>query len=245
MNYNLGCVQAKFLRTYHPDIDIPFDLIKDELEYDDKFNYGRANLDSFMGNIISATYCNEGIKKRAIALAFPTGVLNRDLSMFFILWHPIYDFTPHTCTRYITYKPKAELSHISAENSAIVDIRYTHFPNCYFSTSHQHGREERYLFLSFMLYPTLTDILLGYYIAVRTFGLISLFDVQNRMTSVADSRKPPFAISELMSVRSSTDKLDGRVMDMSFSASHPSDLFLVTDQGVGYRSSFRSERKHM
>lgn len=84
-----------------------------------------------------------------------------------------------------------------------------------------------------MISPRLTDIMLGYYIAVRTFGLVSLFDVRNRMTSVAESRKSPFAISELMSIRSSTDTLDGRVMDMSFSASQPSDLFLVTDRGIG------------
>ena len=30
------------MRTYHPDVDIPFDVIKDSIEYDDKLEKQRA-----------------------------------------------------------------------------------------------------------------------------------------------------------------------------------------------------------
>ena len=70
------------IRTYHPDIDIPVEIIMDELIYDDRVREQRATFDPYAGNLLSATFCFEGIRKKTVAVAFPTGPLGCDLSAF-------------------------------------------------------------------------------------------------------------------------------------------------------------------
>ncbi|KAH8116863.1 hypothetical protein DFH11DRAFT_1577909 [Phellopilus nigrolimitatus] len=72
---------ARFLRTYHPDIDISSELIKEELDFNDRTAEQRVVFDPFDGNTVSATYCYESPRKRSALLVFPTGDLGRDLNV--------------------------------------------------------------------------------------------------------------------------------------------------------------------
>ncbi|KAL5511153.1 hypothetical protein ACEPAH_4368 [Sanghuangporus vaninii] len=72
---------AKFLRRFHPDVDIPLELIGDALKQDEAVEKRYELFDPFAGNTLSATYCFDGAKKRAIALAFPSGKLGGDLNI--------------------------------------------------------------------------------------------------------------------------------------------------------------------
>ncbi|KAL5532659.1 hypothetical protein ACEPAF_4433 [Sanghuangporus sanghuang] len=72
---------ARFLRRFHPDVDIPLELIEDVLKQDEAVEKQYEMFDPFAGNTLSATYCFDGAKKRAIALAFPSGKLGGDLNI--------------------------------------------------------------------------------------------------------------------------------------------------------------------
>jgi len=88
---------ARFLRTYHPDVDIPFDLIKDELHESEKLTNSVSSFNPFCGNTITTVYCNEGQRKRNILVAFPAGVSGNDLNISPIYFKPDnFQFTPRS-----------------------------------------------------------------------------------------------------------------------------------------------------
>ncbi|THH10775.1 hypothetical protein EW145_g1080 [Phellinidium pouzarii] len=175
---------TRYIRTYHPDIDIPFDLIRDELSFDEKVAEQRSVFDPYKGNTVVAAFCYEGIKKRSIALAFPSGVSSKDLNV-----SPI-----NVKQNGLLFQPRAQpLWSFHTPISQIVT-----------STSAVNLTEKR-----------------GLYLAVRTYGQISIFDIRSQMPSTFNPSKHPFALSEMMTIR-------------------PNEL---NGQGVGYKCSFSDERK--
>ncbi|TDL24836.1 hypothetical protein BD410DRAFT_837750 [Rickenella mellea] len=64
---------AQFLRTHYPDIDIPFELINEELIANEKFTADKQAFDPFVGNTIESMHCPDGPRKRCVMLAFPMG----------------------------------------------------------------------------------------------------------------------------------------------------------------------------
>ncbi|KAG6868232.1 hypothetical protein C0993_005932 [Termitomyces sp. T159_Od127] len=67
---------ANFLRTYHPDLDIPAELIRDELFQDAKITESLQTFDPYTRNLLQPVVADE-----LAYLAFPMGELNRDLNI--------------------------------------------------------------------------------------------------------------------------------------------------------------------
>lgn len=80
-NRCLISIKAKFLRSHHPEVDIPFELLKAELQDSEKTTEELSRYDPMQGNAIDALYCLESQRTRSLALAFPTGPLSNELSM--------------------------------------------------------------------------------------------------------------------------------------------------------------------
>ncbi|KAL5529702.1 hypothetical protein ACEPAG_5687 [Sanghuangporus baumii] len=199
---------AKFLRRFHPDVDIPLELIEDALKHDEAVEKQYEEFDPFAGNTLSATYCFDGAKKRAIALAFPSGKLGCDLNISPLSIHlNSVLFQPRTQPAWTFDTPIRQIT----SSAPVIDF------------------EEKS----------------GRTLAVRTYGQVSIFDIRNQVTSSADSTKPPFAISETMSIRSQDlqSQTNGGIVDMGFSRSDPRELFVVTEKGAGYHCFYREGEK--
>jgi hypothetical protein len=69
-------LQANFLRTYLPDIDIPAELIRDEISGDAEIWKKFRTFDPYVGDLLEHVPCDS----ETAFLAFPMGELNRDLS---------------------------------------------------------------------------------------------------------------------------------------------------------------------
>lgn len=109
-------LQAKYLRTYHPDVDIGFELIQDELDFDDSIAKSRASYDPYQGNTLSAlSYFQNDKRKRGFLLAFPMGDVGRDLSTLF---HFIACVVAHTPFRYLSSANKELLTCVSTKITA-------------------------------------------------------------------------------------------------------------------------------
>lgn len=112
-------LQAKYLRTYHPDVDISFELIQDELDLDDSIAKSRASFDPYQGNALSAiSYFQNDKRKRGFLLAFPTGDVGRDLSTLLHLIALIAYAVSHTPFRHFTSAIKELLTCVSTKITA-------------------------------------------------------------------------------------------------------------------------------
>ncbi|KAG6874225.1 hypothetical protein C0995_003771 [Termitomyces sp. Mi166 len=67
---------ANFLRTYLPDVDIPAELIRDQLSRDAQIMDGLEKFDPYMGNLLELIVAHE-----QAFLAFPMGELNCSLNI--------------------------------------------------------------------------------------------------------------------------------------------------------------------
>ncbi|KAG6837293.1 hypothetical protein H0H93_011895 [Arthromyces matolae] len=67
---------ANFLRTYLPDVDVPAEIIRDELSKDAKIMEDFETFDPYMGNLLQTV-----VVSSQAYLAFPMGELNRDLNV--------------------------------------------------------------------------------------------------------------------------------------------------------------------
>ncbi|KAG6918151.1 hypothetical protein DXG01_016340 [Tephrocybe rancida] len=67
---------ANFLRTYLPDVDIPAELIRDELAQDAKITERLGVFDPYIGNLLQPIVAYD-----SAFIAFPMGELNRDLNL--------------------------------------------------------------------------------------------------------------------------------------------------------------------
>lgn len=75
-NLELRNLQANFLRTYLPDVDIPAELIRDQLTQDAKITESMKKFDPYTRNLLQPV-----VTRELAFLAFPMGELNCDLSM--------------------------------------------------------------------------------------------------------------------------------------------------------------------
>jgi hypothetical protein len=73
-------LQANFLRTYYPDIEIPAELIRDEVHADTRISRKLEKYDPYAGNLLEAVQCQVGLVSQATFLCFPMGESNQDLS---------------------------------------------------------------------------------------------------------------------------------------------------------------------
>lgn len=72
-------VQANFLRTYYPDIDVPTELIRDEIIQDAHAIRALETFDPYTGNMLEIL-CHSGTQDNSAFLAFPMGDSFRELS---------------------------------------------------------------------------------------------------------------------------------------------------------------------
>ena len=74
--------QARFLRTRYPEIDVPYELLEEQIQADEKFK--KTNLfDPLIGNQLAVLMTHDAkVEKRRGLLAFPTGVVGNELSTF-------------------------------------------------------------------------------------------------------------------------------------------------------------------
>ena len=80
------------MRTYLPDIEIPAELIRDEVQTDTRTAQELEDFDPFAGNLLQSIQLQDG----GSYLCFPMGESNRELSEFF---SPVFnDYTDHLLT---------------------------------------------------------------------------------------------------------------------------------------------------
>lgn len=72
----ISSLQANFLRTYFPDIEIPAELIRDEVETDARTTQDLEGFDPFSGNLLESIQLQDG----GSYLCFPMGESKRELS---------------------------------------------------------------------------------------------------------------------------------------------------------------------
>jgi hypothetical protein len=78
---NSPYTQAQFMRTYYPDVDISFELLKDELRLDEEEAMNSV-LDPYAGNRL-AYFCMETKQKQLTPfVAFACGVTGSELSKY-------------------------------------------------------------------------------------------------------------------------------------------------------------------
>ncbi|KAF5380885.1 hypothetical protein D9615_004029 [Tricholomella constricta] len=183
---------ANFLRTYLPDVDIPAELIRDELSQDAKITQRLEVFDPYMGNLLEPVMTRD-----ATFLAFPMGELNRDLNL----------------------SPFCQ-----SENSVI--FKPSAHPTRTFDTPIQQVSASR---------PPGATGLHTPYLAVRTFGLTSVFEVNTSQTT-------PY-LAEAVTVLHA-DTANRALVDICLSPS-PFGALLVTDLGSVYKCGISSGRKYL
>lgn len=73
--------QADFLRTYYPDVDIPAELIREELAEDSKASSDLQAFDPYAGDLLATLVCrSERTRKKHAFLTFPMGQTGSELS---------------------------------------------------------------------------------------------------------------------------------------------------------------------
>lgn len=72
--------QTRFLRSHHPDVDVPIDIIREEIEYDDSSRLAYESIPT-AGNKLALLQSAEvdPIQRRGV-LAFPQGSPGNGLS---------------------------------------------------------------------------------------------------------------------------------------------------------------------
>lgn len=64
----------------YPDIDVPTEVIRDEITQDAGILQEKANFDPAEGNTLQAIFHDDGTRKRSAVLAFPMGDTRTQLS---------------------------------------------------------------------------------------------------------------------------------------------------------------------
>lgn len=73
------CVQAHFLRAHFPDIDVPAELLRDELTEVLANQRNLQEYDAFEGSLLQPVRCWEGPRKLSAFIAHPVGDLSNSL----------------------------------------------------------------------------------------------------------------------------------------------------------------------
>ncbi|EPQ58301.1 hypothetical protein GLOTRDRAFT_137042 [Gloeophyllum trabeum ATCC 11539] len=72
---------AHFIRTYFPDVDIPGELIREEIAMDARASQQLQEFDPYAGETLEIVECYDSSRKRGSCLAFPMGESKRDLNI--------------------------------------------------------------------------------------------------------------------------------------------------------------------
>jgi hypothetical protein len=76
----LYIMQAQFLRTYYPDVDIPAELIREQVGIEAQLEDTLCAFDPLIGDLITSFHVSDGSRGRWSFMAFPMGESGRDLS---------------------------------------------------------------------------------------------------------------------------------------------------------------------
>lgn len=77
--------QAHFLRTYHPDVDIPSELIGDELTEDVHHSKLNSSFDPYCGTPLETIRHADGRGRQFAFIAHPVGLTSSELRQFPVL----------------------------------------------------------------------------------------------------------------------------------------------------------------
>ncbi|KZT26395.1 hypothetical protein NEOLEDRAFT_1132445 [Neolentinus lepideus HHB14362 ss-1] len=72
---------ANFIRTYFPDVDIPGELLREEIAADMQASRKLRQFDPYMGDTLEVVDCYDGPRRHGLALVFPMGESKRDLNL--------------------------------------------------------------------------------------------------------------------------------------------------------------------
>jgi len=73
-------VKAHFLRTHYPDVDIPSELIREQLAVEAHLEDNYDEFDPYAGQLMASLSYNDGAQMHYSFLAFPTGETLNELS---------------------------------------------------------------------------------------------------------------------------------------------------------------------
>ncbi len=76
----LGTCQAHFLRTYYPDLDVPTELIREQIATEARLDDSLHAFDPLLGDLVTSLSVPAGSKKWRTFMAFPMGESGCDLS---------------------------------------------------------------------------------------------------------------------------------------------------------------------
>ena len=76
----LRLVKAHFLRTHYPDVDIPSELIREQLAVESHLEDSYDEFDPYTGQLMASLSYNDGARMHSSFLAFPTGETLNELS---------------------------------------------------------------------------------------------------------------------------------------------------------------------
>jgi hypothetical protein len=73
-------MQAQFLRTYYPDVDVPAELIRKQVGVEAQLEDSLRLFDPLAGDLITSFHVSDGSKRGWSFMAFPMGESGCDLS---------------------------------------------------------------------------------------------------------------------------------------------------------------------
>jgi hypothetical protein len=73
-------MKGRFLRTYYPDVDIPAELIREQVGEEAKLEESLSAFDPLVGDLLTSFYVSDEAKRPWGFMAFPMGESGCDLS---------------------------------------------------------------------------------------------------------------------------------------------------------------------
>ena len=224
-------IQAHFLRTYYPDVDVPAELIREQVGEEAKLEDSLRAFDPLFGDILTSFHVSDGLKRPRSFMAFPMGENGCDLSEY--ISQPL-------ARRRINATLDFSNIEFSAEGRIITEP--SHYPAKKFETP----------ICQIVSSPTSSDFSKGTFlyfdrkglsrraetvVGVRTFSSTSLSSLS--LPSTKQSKRAAFIeVKEIDSVNPS--KLDGHVaVDVQIHSSLEYAV-LVNDQGDIFRHTLLS-----
>ena len=71
---------GQFLRTYYPDVDVPAELIREQVATEARLGDSLRAFDPLLGDLVTSFSVTAGSKRRRTFMAFPMGESGCDLS---------------------------------------------------------------------------------------------------------------------------------------------------------------------
>ena len=73
-------MQANFLRTHYPDVDVPVELIREQVSVEAQLEDSLRAFDPLIGDLVTSLHVSDGSKMPWSFIAFPMGESGCDLS---------------------------------------------------------------------------------------------------------------------------------------------------------------------